>query len=207
VPLGPTTDASPVLGSLLNANVTPESIRALPRLQVTSQKNGRKKGLSIIATSTPEKRTNLPSSGFLASRVSKGTTAGTSGINLFVENSEDELDVDKPSTHKMDDSEDASVNAKLYSSGDFLFVQVYGAAKKANATNFVAQIVHLMKEEATVFFLRRLKTCFVFPDAEDCAQVKINDIVCRLPHPSYGATGRTKHMLSFSLDLSVYHIP
>ena len=203
VPMGPTTDASPILGSLLNANVTPESIRALPRLQVTSQKNGRKKGLSIIATLTPEKRTNLPSSGFLASRVSKGTTAGTSGINLFVGNSEDEVDVDKPSTNKMDDSEDA----KLYSTGDFVIVQVYGAAKKANATNFVAQIAHLMKEEATVFFLRRLKTCFVFPDAEDCAQVRINDIVCRLPHPSYGATGRTKHMLSFSLDLSVYHIP
>ena len=88
-----------------------------------------------------------------------------------------------------------------------VIVQVFGAAKKTNATNFVAQILHLMEEEASVSFLRRLKTCFVFPDAEDCAQVKTKGIICRLPQPSYGATGRTKHMLFFLLDLSIYRIP
>ena len=100
------SEHSPVLDSGSNADATPESIRPLPRLQVTSLRSGRKKGRSMIVTSTPDKNqeqqkqqkehTNLPSTDFLASRVSKGTTAGTSGISLTtVENSEEEFDARK----------------------------------------------------------------------------------------------------------------
>jgi len=109
--------------------ITPEWIRSLQRLHITSNQSLRRKRHSIIATSTPRKsqeqlqetNANFPSSSFLASRMSKVITAdSTSGIILKpVENSEEELVVGKSSTLEIDDTE----SKKQVSLTNFVAVQ------------------------------------------------------------------------------------
>ena len=79
--------------------------------------------------------------------------------------------------------------------------------KKRKELTSLRRLCIWWKKQPTGTFLHRLKTCFVFPDVEDCAQVKMTDIICRLPQPNYGTIGRTKRMISFPLDLSAHHIP
>ena len=137
-------------------------------------------------------------------------TAGTSGINATPFGSSDgEFDVHTSLTQEQTQEKSGKTTEedKLCSNGDFVIVHVFGASKQAKGTNFVAQILHLVEEGAIVTFLRRLETCFVYPDIEDSAQVMMNDIIFRLPPPNYGKTGRTKHMMSFPMDLTPYRIP
>lgn len=204
-------------------DVTPSTIRPLPRLTVLERKKGRKRGSSKVLTSTPEKdrlldllnsRNNKKKRKTAASeiqdileRVSTPKKAGSSGAcvrKLMDDDSESDLDEplldsDTPSDYPSEPEDESAAPQE----GDFVAVRVVDATGKLSR-NFVGEVKVVNDQSISLIFLKKGKKAFIYPEQEDSAIVSNDDIIAKLPAPTRGLTNRTKGMIHFPVNLHSY---
>ena len=207
--------------------VTPESVRPLPRLLVNERKPGRRKGTSVILTSSPETH-QLEK--YVASKLEKSKRKSRainltrprpmSGPEEATTSRGDHVRCDnEPDEHflasmQFEDSDDQVMDdgdlEKNIAINDFIVARVYGQSDRAKGQSYVAQVVMVSEEVILVKFLERQtslsKAAFVFPEIIDEATVSRQDVLCRLPTPSSGTTPRTRGLFTFEANLVRYGI-
>ena len=196
-----------------NEILSPESIRPLPRLQVTERKIGRKKGSSLVLTSSPEKLLLEERESSKLMKKPKRKLLPVNRTLLFRENSSREdlglSDEDEEPTEKVNRQEpdveisDCSKELDL-NVGDFAVATVSG---KCSSKNYVCKVLQLSPEIVLTFMRKRDREyVFFFPDPEDVAVATLDEILIKLPVPSTGSTARASKLYRFDFSFACFNL-
>ena len=200
--------------------VSPEIIRSYPKAPMRKESNrGRKRGRTMVATSTPEMKKLRDQASLRQQRKSKKSRRKlilkTKKDNANTSESEEENDDNMVLSDTDDDESPAlsdndgppqihlgSVSLEDVKRDTFVLVQ-FKSKKSTKAKYYVAKVMDV-GEEIIVEYLRKstkVANKFVHPRVEDEHPVDLEDIKAILPAPvSQGTTTRTKGGILFSVD-------
>ena len=186
------------------------SISPHPQVSADAQRSKRRKTKSAIITDTPNKEKIAPSE-----PVRNKTKRRRVVFDSSSEDGEDALVLQSDSTSCYDTDED-SVECRpndtpapvtVVQLEDFVVAKVFSQGK--NWKNFVAQVVAGPDKDGDfdVKFMKRscnIKYGFIFPEVEDWASIKLQDIVKVLPKPlPIAATKRLSGIYKFQINLDL----
>ncbi|GFN80397.1 pogo transposable element with krab domain [Plakobranchus ocellatus] len=167
---------------------------------------GRKRGKSMVATSTPEMK-RIKEEALKKMQKTQKSQAAVSSRRLTFDVEDDDSASDISLTDLMDESEDVPERDAIklgvvenVSVNDYVLCEF---AKKAHKFYYVGQMTKERDSDDDVEadFLRRKGSYFVKPLVEDISSVHIDSIKALLPQPTvHGTTLRTKGELVFSTE-------
>lgn len=196
-------ESSSISGSLQNQTVLPETLRpfakALPRKVISK----RKKGKSMILTSTPikdeleqrakERKNKAEKKKTVVRKVLESSSSESGEEPLYEDSSEWEGDEESNNVIVSKQAED-------YKKGDYLIVKVYG---KKSCRNYAAEITNKLHNGYNVAFLKRQHPSNRFKySEEEHSFITYEEIVCSLPPPIKYLKGRYENLIYFNYDLS-----
>lgn len=210
-----TTNSLSTLGTITSTSgiiTSPHAIRPLGKAPPRKPGQKRKKGTSLVYTSTPVKKALDDDLVFKQSGSGKHINLRKRSFTTEAEN-ESHTDIDQS-----DSSLDESVDDILENEEPFIetpnitqlsaenFVLVRFATKKT-FRYFIGKIESLDPSDNTieVQFMKRKPTktdtlIFVFPDHEDAGEVHMSDVIILLPKPATGGTVRSGTIYTFSCE-------
>ena len=176
-------------------DVNPEMVRPFPRLQVAERKPPRRKGASIIATSTSERK-KLQEAKNNREKKSLGSIeeADFSGsCEAKLDGQENKMEPGPDSVPGPESEYDDELMEPAV--GDFIVTHLEGSRGTKRSIAQVVGVAGLGRFE--VSFLKKGKKSFIFPDPVDKDIIAWYDIVSKLPPPIRGSTSRTAGLLQF----------
>lgn len=205
--------------------VTPDEIRGYPKADARKNtQKGRKRGRSIIATDTPEKKiieARPASKGRMMAMQSTSAQHKKKATNRSLFDDEDTSDEDVFDELELRDSSDEdfwdlqadpSGFEELHRDplvGDYVLIEFKNDKRNVY---FIGNVTQRKDDEndVEVSFLRKsskVKGKFVVPNVPDVSSVHIGDIKMILPNPKpCGGTKRQQSYYTFEIDFSLIHI-
>ncbi|GFO47093.1 pogo transposable element with krab domain [Plakobranchus ocellatus] len=216
--ISPETKKLPTQGSTVDEGlISPHIIRPFPKAPPRKTKGGRKRGYSMIATSTPEKiriqekedkqnnkgtKVSKPKRSIAFSET-KNDSDDDSDTIQYDDTSEYESRVDEENSLLDTDVEDLNID-------DFVLVKF---KTKKTRILYVGKVITKSRDQTndTVFditFPRREKPTaysLIFPQVEDTAEIPLDQIIGKLPKPTVqGGTARVARHFHFDLNLTSF---
>lgn len=196
--------------------VSPEIIRSFPKAPLRKESNrGRKRGRTMVATSTPEmKRIREETELREQRKANKSRRKLTLSKDTATSDSDEEIDENLMLTDAEDDSPGLSDEdeipgihlgqvAKDNIKKDMFVLVKFKVEKRMKEKHYVAKVLEA-EEEIVVEYLRKsskVPNKFVYPRVQDEHAVDVEDIEAILPAPlSQGTTSRTKGGIMFAVD-------
>lgn len=189
--------------------ITPQQIRPLPKAgprKITNR--GRKKGKSVILTSTPikEELESLARQRNLKKQKSEKKLVDKVKRQVLQESSsESEAEIsfcdssDGIGLEEEEGTEDVT-------EGDFLIVRVPGKTIN-NSRNYIARVTEKQMDGYAVLFYKRVVSTTKFvPSEGDEGFMSKRDIITALPTPISSSRARYKNMIWFGIDITGYSV-
>lgn len=189
--------------------ICPEEIRPLPKLgpKKNSTARGRKKGKTVILTSTPVKE-ELEAAAYQRElkkfrSLEKAKVAKRKVLDSSSESEEEVQFCESSDEFELSDDCNESENIE---EGKFIVVKVCGKTV-ASTRNYVAKVLAQYNDGYNVHFYKRvISTTKFIPSEDDEGFVSKNEIVAVLPQPIYGSRARYQDMIWFTVDMSSYSV-
>ncbi|KAJ4447655.1 uncharacterized protein [Periplaneta americana] len=184
--------------------VSPEILKPFPKCGPRKRDgHGRKKGESLILTSSPIKA-RLEEE-FRVREAKKFKNRKTARLALDSSSGESEqLVLDDSDSSWNEECEDDDDSYKI-EAGDFIIAEVHGV-RKESGRNFVAVVKESLRSGVQVTFYKRHLPSTRFSITNESAFVANADVVTKLPRPLKNLRQRYGGMIYFNIDLYEYSL-